>query len=158
MRFAVFSLSLALAGCGSTKVVQQTRSVTRTVTTTLTVTAKTAASQSEPVVYVETCCGVPPGLAYKPREISYYGGQQYIRRIRWVTYGGPTALGRAEWGQNDCNPSCADGHYTYTPVTVKLETREFCHGATAYRDWTITGIDLGPDVYQPQPINRESCR
>ena len=43
-------------------------------------------------------------------------------------------------------------HYAYTPVTVKLETREFCRAARAYRDWTITGVDFDRDVYWPHRL------
>lgn len=148
--------ALALAGCGGTKVLTQTRTVTKTLTVTRTLSTQPPLVASGPTVYVETCCGQPQRLEYRPSELSYYGGQQYIRRIRWITYGGDTALGNGEYGSNDCNPRCAGGHYTYTPVTITLSGREFCRGATAYRDWTIKGIALGPDVFQPRPINSDS--
>jgi hypothetical protein len=157
-RFPLLLVIVVLTGCSSTKIVREirttTRSVTTTATVTVTITTKVNAT-AEPLVYVETCCR--PVLEYKPEHMSYYGGHQYIRHIRWTTYGGPKAFGRGEWGQNDCNPSCADGHYTFTPVTIKLETREFCQGATAYRDWTITGIDLGPGEYWPRSISDQGC-
>jgi hypothetical protein len=149
-RFGLLAL-IALAGCGSTKVVHETRVVTRTTTDVMTVTIKTAPARP---VYVETFGG---GLEYKPDQMSYYGGEQYIRHIRWFAYGGTSALGRGEWGQNDCLPSCADGHYTYTRVTVRLATREYCRGAMAYRDWTIVGVRFAAGTYWPRSISDHGC-
>jgi hypothetical protein len=140
---------VALSGCGTTKtktvVVREThtvttvRTVTRTETDTATVTTtKTIAPQ--PTVYVAT----RDGVQYKPSQMNYYGGQNYIAHIRWKSYGGDVAVGTADWGYNTCDKGCAEGPYTYTPITIRLMTRVNCKGVVAYQDWSLVGAKLDP--------------
>jgi hypothetical protein len=133
----------ALSGCGSTRtvVVRQTRTVTtvRTVTRTETVT-KVKAIATQPTVYV----AAREGIVYKPSQMSYYGGEQYIGRIKWKSYGGDVATGSAVYAYNTCDKGCAEGPYTYTPITVHLMTRVNCKGVIAYQDWSLVGAKLDP--------------
>lgn len=149
----VLALALAAAGCGATKVVVstsvETETVTRTFRTTVrqTLTLKQPSltpASPEPTVYVRAM----EGLLYKPDTISYYGGHQLVTHIRWTSYGGQEAIGNALYGRDDCNPSCAAGHYTYTPITVRLTSRELCRGVVAYTMWSLTGAGLdAPPAY-----------
>src|SRR5712691_6816184 len=145
--------ALLLAGCGTTKVIEKDRLVTRTVTLDRTVTQLSTSAAPEPTVYFAST----EGLIYKPDSMSYYGGHQTIERIRWVTYGGAVAVGKAFYGVDDCNPSCAGGHYTYTPITVKLMSRELCKGVPAYSRWSLigAGLDSTPDLIVGS--NRSPC-
>jgi hypothetical protein len=137
VRVALLFLALFLVGCGTTKVVVHQRTQTQTVTRTITQAATTPAAP-EPTIYVDTSSG----LLYKPDSINVYGGHQFVAHIRWVRYGGATAFGKADFGRDDCNPDCATGHYTYTPITVTLIDRQLCHGATAYTSWSFRGAGL----------------
>jgi hypothetical protein len=121
-------------------VVVKEHTQTVTVTSVRTVTATTRTGAAEPTIYVDTL----QGLLYKPDSMSYYGGAQVIEHIRWLSYGGAVAIGKAEFGRDDCNPDCATGRYTYTPITVKLMDRQRCHGATAYDTWSLRGAGLDP--------------
>jgi hypothetical protein len=128
---------MTLTGCGTTKtvVVQKRHTVTQTLTVT---TVKKIAPA--PTVFVET----PNGVEYKPTQISYYGGHQYVGRIKWKSYGGDVASGSAVYAYDTCDPDCATGKYTYTPITIQLMTRELCNGVVAYRDWSLVGAKLDP--------------
>ena len=96
------------------------------------------------------------GLLYKPETMSVGGGHQFVGHIRWMSYGGPEAIAKAVYGYDDCKPSCAGGHYIYTPIMVKLTSREFCRGVTAYSMWSLTGAGLDP---APAYINETGpCR
>jgi hypothetical protein len=140
-----------IVGCGTTRVVVQERTQTNTVTETVKQPEPRVAA--EPMIYVDT----PAGLLYKPPSISYYGGHQFIAHIRWTTYGGALALGKGDYSLDDCDPSCAEGHYTYTPVTVRLTDRKACRGVTAYTTWSLRGAGLDAT---PAPIasqDSDSC-
>ncbi len=145
MRVSLLLLGLGLfffAGCGTaSRTVVKVSTQTRTTTTVRTVKeVTTVAATSKPTIYVDT----PTGLLFKPDAMTYYGGHQVIERIRWLAYGDAVAVGRAEFGRDDCNPNCAEGQYTFTSITVKLMDRALCHGVTAYRRWTLVGAGLDP--------------
>jgi hypothetical protein len=55
-------------------------------------------------------------------------------RLRWSTFGGPTASGTGDYAYNDCTPDCAAGHVHSYPVTVVLSSPKRCpDGHTDYR-------------------------
>lgn len=136
---------LLLAGCGTTKMVVKSHTVTQLRTTT---EERTVTTAQQPTIFV----AASEGLLYKPDSLSFHGGHQIVDRIRWMAYGGALAVGRARFGRDDCNPSCADGHYTYTPITVWLTQRKACHGEIAYTFWHLKGAGLDP---VPEPIADE---
>jgi len=148
------AVTVVATGCGSTKTVTVVRTTTVTTTRSVTVTQAhkvTRAMPAGPTVYVETLDGVQ----YEPTSINYYGGHQFVARIRWTTYGNDPAVGKAMWASDDCVPSCASGAYHYTPITIRLTTREACHGVVAYRDWSLVGAKLDPKT---QSITGSGCR
>jgi hypothetical protein len=122
--------SFAAAGCGATRIIERT--------TTVTVT-RTAPAQ--PTVYTETSDGT---LAYMPDRMSYGGGAQFVEKIHWSTYGGPEAVGEGVWAYDTCKSrnGCAGGPYEYSPVTVRLANRTLCKGAPAYQDWALEGAKV----------------
>lgn len=69
----------------------------------------------------------------------YFGAHEYIRSIRWSTWGGDAAHGRGIYPVNDCEPSCAEGHYTDYPVRVRLSDVKRCRGRYEYLHlaWTF---------------------
>jgi hypothetical protein len=144
-------VAVAATGCGGTRTVTTVETVNVTTTRTFTTSVvRTRTVIGDPTVYVET----PNGVQYKPTSINYLGGHQFVARIHWRTYGGDIAIGNAQWAADDCTPSCADGTYHYTPIKVRLMTREACHGVVAYRDWSLLGAKLDPT---PQSITGSGC-
>lgn len=147
--FAALAI-VALVGCGATKVVGRERVKTITLTSILEPTQTVRPPPPQPTVYVAS----NEGVLYKPRKMSYYGGAQVVERIRWMSYGGPTAVARAVYAYDTCKLGCGGGPYTYTPITLKLLNRESCRGSTAYTEWSIIGV-RGIDP-SPVPIYANS--
>jgi hypothetical protein len=130
------------AGCGSTTTVTKTKIVTTTVTTTVT----KQATPPPPRVFVSE----DGTLVYKPDTISL-GASSAIIEIRWLSYGGTTALGKGVFPADDCKPNCAEGMITRKPVTVRLNRRVLCQGELAYELWAIRGggFDNRYDLVDP---------
>ncbi len=128
---------LVVTGCGSARTVQDTLTITTTETTTRVVTNTVERSTPAGVSVFVPMCGQ---LLYRPARISYYCGHQYVADIRWRSYGGEVAVGRGKYASLDCMPSCADGHYTFTPVTIILVGRFACRGSVAYSEWKLVGL------------------
>ena len=66
--------------------------------------------------------------AYKPRRLNpSVDGSLYVRGMEWTVWDDRHAVGDGIAHVNDCNPDCADGHYTKYRVTVRLaQPRELC--------------------------------
>jgi hypothetical protein len=134
-------VSLVAAGCGTTRIVDQTKVEATTVTVTRT-------TPTQPTVYTETYDGT---LAYMPDSMSYGGGAQSVEKIHWSTYGGPEAVGEGVWAYDTCTSKngCAGGPYKYSPVSVRLDDRTLCKGVPAYQDWALSGPKIHHSM---QPI------
>ena len=66
--------------------------------------------------------------AYKPRRLNpSVDGSLYVQGMQWTVWDDRQAVGDGIAHVNDCNPDCADGHYTEYRVTVRLaQPRELC--------------------------------
>ena len=66
--------------------------------------------------------------AYKPRRLNpSVDGSLYVRGMRWTVWDDRQAAGDGIAHVNDCDPDCADGHYTQYRVTVRLaRPRRLC--------------------------------
>ena len=66
--------------------------------------------------------------AYKPRRLTpSVDGSLFVAGMRWSVWDDREAVGEGVAHVNDCNPDCADGHYTQYRVTVRLaQPRRLC--------------------------------
>lgn len=66
--------------------------------------------------------------AYQPPRLNpSVDGSLFMRGMQWTVWDDRHAVGRGIAHVNDCDPSCADGHYATYPVTVRLSRpRELC--------------------------------
>ena len=59
--------------------------------------------------------------AYKPRRLNpSVDGSLFITQMHWRTWDARRAVGTGVAHVNDCDPDCADGHYSTHRVTVRL--------------------------------------
>ncbi len=66
--------------------------------------------------------------AYKPRRLNpSVDGSLYVQGMQWTVWDDRRAVGEGIAHVNDCDPNCAEGHYTEHRVTVRLaHPRELC--------------------------------
>lgn len=59
---------------------------------------------------------------HKPKSIMIMCGDGgiFIDKINWNTWSSTGAKGTGTWGENLCEPSCAEGKYVNAPVNVEL--------------------------------------
>ena len=81
--------------------------------------------------------GNDTGIRYRPKTV-YFGASQFIKRIRWASWGRSVAKGKGVYPVNDCIPYCAAGSYTDYPVLVRLSRPRFCNGHYQYLRMTRT--------------------
>ena len=92
----------------------------------------------------------------KPEAITLTCGDggQYIDEITWNTWGGTGAQGTGIYHVNDCDPSCAEGNFHSTSVTIALSDLETYQGESYLRSMifeTTSGENLpnsGKSFYQ----------
>jgi hypothetical protein len=143
---ALFATTLLSACATSTATtVTQTKTVTTASIQTTTVTRQ--AKPPAPRVFVPQD-GL---LIYKPDTIAL-GASAAIEQIRWLSYGGATAVGAGVFPANDCKPNCAGGTITRKRVTVRLNRRILCRSVVAYQLIAIQGgnFDNTYDVIDTQ--------
>jgi hypothetical protein len=63
----------------------------------------------------------------------------YIDHLRWTTWSGRVAIGSGSFHYNDCDPSCAGGHFHSLAARIRLYRRRACPERTHlyYRDATL---------------------
>lgn len=111
--------------------------------TTLALT--TIAPSSQPIstaaknVYTWNC-EIPE---YKPVSIMIMcaDGGIFIDKITWTTWSAVGAKGTGTWGENLCEPSCAEGEIVYAPVNVELSNLSARKGKNYLRTLDITTQD-----------------
>ena len=88
--------------------------------------------------------------AYKPRRLNpSVDGSLYVARMRWTTWNDRRAVGTGVAHVNDCNPDCADGHYTTHRVTVHLaRPRERC-GSRFFTTISVRGQGYRTFAHRP---------
>ena len=85
--------------------------------------------------------------AYKPRRLNpSVDGSLYLRGMQWTVWDDRRAAGDGIAHVNDCNPDCADGHYTTYRVTVRLaRPRELC-GSRFFTTFRVKGSGYHTDA------------
>ena len=79
-------------------------------------------------------------LVERPRHLGLSGdGTGEMRRIRWTSWGGSTAVGHGRLGVNDCVPDCADGTFTWRDAEITLSNVGKCRGYRVYLDFSVDG-------------------
>ena len=152
----VVLLALSLCGCGGaeTVTVTTTETVTRTETRsvrTVTVT-ETVANLAKPSPSRLVFVPVQDRLLYKPHSIGL--GLSDLTDIRWIRYGGRTALAAGIFHQRDCSKiwsgRCAKTEAVRKiPVKVKLFHQSTCRGMKVYDLYELRGSRFettAPDV------------
>jgi hypothetical protein len=124
-----------LAACGEGETDTVTKTATRTVTTTETERV-TVTREGPPTLRVFV--PQPGRLVYKPDSIGL-GAHTVIHKIRWSRYGDTTAVAKAVFLSNDCDPSCAGGTITPIDVTLKFKGLILCRGELVYDQLAIEG-------------------
>ena len=78
--------------------------------------------------------------AYKPHRLNpSVDGSLYVGGMQWTVWDDRRAVGEGVAHVNDCNPDCADGHYTQHRVTVRLaHPRELC-GSRFFTSMRVEG-------------------
>jgi hypothetical protein len=73
---------------------------------------------------------------YKPKTIivACADANFQIRKISWSHWGHDYAKGKGRAKVNDCDPSCADGHFHSYPVKVRAERPHHCEDY-GKREW-----------------------
>ena len=75
----------------------------------------------------------------RPLAMSYTGdGTGELIRVRWSSFGGPTAIARATDRANDCRPSCAGGSWHESAVRIRLSRPIACRGHVVYSSLVIS--------------------
>ena len=86
--------------------------------------------------------------AYKPRRLNpSVDGSLYVQGMHWKVWDDRRAVGDGIAHVNDCNPDCADGHYTRHRVTVRLaQPRELC-GSRFFTSILVEGSGYRTDAH-----------
>ena len=111
--------------------------------TTLALNAIAPSSQpiSTAAAEIETWdCEYP---VHKPTSIMIMcaDGGIFIDKISWKTWSAQGTLGTGTWGENLCDPTCAEGEIVYAPVNVSLSNLTARNGKNYLRTLDITTQD-----------------
>lgn len=68
-------------------------------------------------------------------------GGIFIEKITWKTWSAQGATGAGTWGENLCDPNCAEGEIVYAPVNVVLSNLSARKGKNYLRTLDITTQD-----------------
>jgi hypothetical protein len=55
-------------------------------------------------------------------------GNTLLTKLRWSSFGGPTATAKGTFQTNTCKPNCASGKVVKYPATIKASGRLGCKG------------------------------
>ena len=80
---------------------------------------------ARPVTFVTKDC---VHVAIRPASIVFAcaDGNFYADHLRWGFWGVRHARGHGVFHQNDCNPSCAEGHFHERRGRITLRYRRWC--------------------------------
>ena len=80
---------------------------------------------------------------HKPSSIVIMCGDGgiFIDKITWKTWSAQGAIGTGTWGENLCDPICAEGEIVYAPVKVSLSNLAARKGKNYLRSLDITTQD-----------------
>jgi hypothetical protein len=130
---AGIAAAVALAGCGSSKVVTQTTLIqTKTVTVqnqpspTTTAAAHTTSAPPAPAALPSLIAGSWNGT--RPSEIDFSGdGGNIVTGINWTAWNANGASGTGTSNIQGCVPNCAQGSETPVTTTVTLSSPQNGH-------------------------------
>jgi hypothetical protein len=91
--------------------------------------------RSSATVYVAEPAG---NLTFRPSQIGL-GVGDYVKRIRWQTYGGAVASGTGLRPNGSCTTTCPFGQHRWLRVTVELSQLGVCRGVFVYRHLRLDG-------------------
>ena len=111
----------------------------------ITLALNTIAPSSQPIstaaadIYTWDC----ESPVQKPETIMIMCGDGgiLIYKITWKTWSAKGATGTGTWGENLCDPSCAEGEVVYAPVNVSLSNLSARKGKNYLRTLDITTQD-----------------
>jgi len=111
----------------------------------ITLALNTIAPSSQPIsiaaadIYTWDC----ESPVQKPETIMIMCGDGgiFIDKITWKTWSAQGATGTGTWGENLCDPSCAEGEVVYAPVNVSLSNLSARKGKNYLRTLDITTQD-----------------
>ena len=68
-------------------------------------------------------------------------GNEELWKIKWSSWTSTSAEGTGFYVHNDCDPDCADGHFTTTPMKVRLSKPVFLKDRfyLTHLEWFETG-------------------
>lgn len=72
------------------------------------------------------------GIRQRKPDTLFFGANEAIYGMRWSEWDRRTVYGYGTWDYNDCIPSCAAGHLTPYPASVKLSRPRNCGGVFFY--------------------------
>jgi hypothetical protein len=140
----IFAGIIAAGGGGAALASSGTPATTHTAASTQAATAKTF----KRVVYD---CSLKPVVAPSTFVITCADAGIGVRDLRWTSWTPKLASGYGTFWENDCMPSCAEGHFHYYPSLEVLWGSATVKGHPADRRYTeLTVIFTGktrPPVY-----------
>ncbi len=118
---AALFISIAVAGCGSTRVV----------TTTITQTRVESSPTKPADVLVSPSIAVQAPAVREPKEFEFSAdGSEFARISSWSSWTSTEATASATMELNNCNPNCAQGTFTSYPGLLLLSDPQPCARAT----------------------------
>jgi hypothetical protein len=124
------SLTVGVAACSSSprhQTVPTTIQTAPATTTTGVTTATTGATTATTGATTSTTAAALPIAKFsnwsgiKPSVIYFSGDAgNIVSGIVWSVWASDVAIGQGEWGYDDCNPNCAQGHVTDYSTMVRL--------------------------------------
>lgn len=70
-------------------------------------------------------------------------GSWLIGKLHWRTWTPASAVGTGVLYTNECKPSCAAGHFSREPASVRFYGNARCHGKDVFTRARITARSLG---------------
>jgi len=99
-------------------------------------TASTQAATAGTPRYVVLDCSLKPVVAPSTFIIACGDGGIGVRGLRWTSWTPKLASGYGTFWENDCKPSCAEGHFHYYPSLEVLWGSAAVKGHPADRRYT----------------------
>ena len=96
-----------------------------------------------------------PAPVFKPANVELAGDGTYkLENMTWQTWSSTQAAGTGTAGIDDCNPSCAGGHWYYVPVeAVFSQPVRSCAPASAGSQYFWSQVDLTYPSGLPGPVS-----
>lgn len=79
--------------------------------------------------------------------LSCYDDEVVITGVTWSSWGGATATGTGQLGENDCQSAlqpCAQGRFMFEPASVALGSLTASALGATYRSVTVTPLAPNP--------------